>query len=1238
MECRKTINQTCPEMIIMPAGPILFGHIYLAYLRDALKPNSGWHQPHYVCYNEQLCGGFLPNSTLLTTLHGTCRRPQDFPLKFLPDRRAGWIDTNIRSLYTQLYHCKTTIHDNAVRCNSPNMYRCINSSKCITIHRICDGLFDCDYKDDERCSMVNNTCPEMGSHTLFKCAAANKCISSMRVGNGICDCQNEEYGSCDDETSAVDSIRKRVSFGTICDGFTELIPALIDGRNETDETNCEHWPCNTVYTRCDGFWNCWDGADEIGCPSAIPMECPSGHHVCVSPETLQLMCLPRKKANDGRIDCLGATDEAQLCRSNNHQTKIENFYCENEMRRPCTLFSSACDKKEQCGFGNVGFYCGTAWNETKAVSICSPTFDLVRSDAQKFLCTRPIDDNKPKVVHFSLGERKAQQSSAEKPASSIIDHHPQRCHRGLPLQLWSDVGHNISRSTCLCPPTHSGDHCQHQNQRVTLTLRLQTFSDSRRTLFSLFVSLIDDTDRRLIHSSEQLIYLYTRHCQRKFNLYLLYASQPKHPSRNYSIHVDVYEKISLVYRGSFLLAIKYPFLPVARLAVQLNIPRTNDPIETCTHLACGLQGRCVRYLDDDRSTGFCQCDRGWSGKLCHIPSPCSCPSTAVCLGVSANNNRSICLCPLHRWGDQCRLPSLACESSVQKISCLNGGQCLPTNDHMISEKQFICLCPKGFSGERCELVDTRISLSFDRSMDLPPLALVHFVEVIDDGPPENGSTFRSIPMHQHSILVQWSRPFHVMFVEFVDSGYYFVLAQKTYNRSATAPISRTVRPSDRCKHLSEVLNETMARSHLLQRIKFYHLPCQEDKGLLCFYDETHFCLCADGQDEGRRLANCFEFNPTTKHDCFGLSNCENGAQCLQDRGTCPQTSICVCPECFYGTRCQFTSNVFGLSLDAILGYSIQPHKTLSDQPRIVKVSILIASIMILAGFINGTLSLVTFLSPETRTVGCGVYLLGSSIITLIAVSMFTVKFCILIVAQMTYVRNLLFLRFQCASVDFLLHTCLIVDRWLNACVAMDRSIATLIGVKFSKSLSRKFSKYIMTLLILLAIGTNIQDPIHRRLLEEPDDERIWCIVTYSRPVQNFDRTSEMFHFFAPFLINIIATILMTVVGAQQRLHLESDQNYHQLLLKQFQRHRHLLIAPIVLVLLALPRLIISFVSGCLKSAADSWLFLIGYFVSIVPSMLGFVVFVLPSHLYKEEFRKSIQRYRRTIMNRIQSHI
>ena len=77
---------------------------------------------------------------------------------------------------------------------------------------------------------------------------------------------------------------KNILFPTICDGFQELLSNHdIQNQNETDETECEQWQCNNIYTHCDGIWNCPNGADEIGCDSSSILNCSSNHHICVSP-------------------------------------------------------------------------------------------------------------------------------------------------------------------------------------------------------------------------------------------------------------------------------------------------------------------------------------------------------------------------------------------------------------------------------------------------------------------------------------------------------------------------------------------------------------------------------------------------------------------------------------------------------------------------------------------------------------------------------------------------------------------------------------------------------------------------------------------------------------------------------------------------------------------------------------------------------------------------------------------
>ena len=391
------------------------------------------------------------------------------------------------------------------------------------------------------------------------------------------------------------------------------------------------------------------------------------------------------------------------------------------------------------------------------------------------------------------------------------------------------------------------------------------------------------------------------------------------------------------------------------------------------------------------------------------------------------------------------------------------------------------------------------------------------------------------------------------------------------------------------------------------------------------------CLC---QDQRRhRVANCFEFNHNMTFNCFGQSACQNDAQCFQDSPNCPQRSMCVCPACYYGTRCQFTTTIFTLSLDAILGYHIRPHLKITQQPSIVQISVVLTTIFILVGLVNGILDLLTFKSQVIRNVGCGHYLFATSITTLLITMMFALKFWILVLAQMQVITNRSFLSFQCHSLDYFLQLLLNTDRWLNACVAVERTITMVKGVRFNKEKSKQIAKWMVCILVIVIAVTGLDDPSYSRLIddENEDENRIWCVVSYPSSVQKLSSTINIFHFVTPFLLNLVSAIILIAEKSRQRLSLQINRSYNEVLREEFRHYKHLLIAPIALVIIALPSLIFSFISKCLKSSSSSWLFLTGYLISMLPPMLTFFIFVLPSQFYRTELRATIARYRRNVI-------
>jgi hypothetical protein len=209
-----------------------------------------------------------------------------------------------------------------------------------------------------------------------------------------------------------------------------------------------------------------------------------------------------------------------------------------------------------------------------------------------------------------------------------------------------------------------------------------------------------------------------------------------------------------------------------------------------------------------------------------------------------------------------------------------------------------------------------------------------------------------------------------------------------------------------------------------------------------------------------------------------------------------------------------------------------------------------------------------------------------------------------------------------------------MDQWLTAFVAIERAFIVTKGIKFNKKNFKSKAKWAIGGLVLISIVTNIHDPIYRKLFVEDDnvddEKRLWCIVQYSSIIRTINVMINIIHFIVPFIINIISALTIIIMSTRQQVIIKKKLKYNEIRNEQIQQHKNLLIGPCVLIILGVPRLIISFTSGCMKSTSDSWLFLLGYFISLIPPLLTFILFVLPSKTYKEAFRKAFSRYRNII--------
>lgn len=464
-------------------------------------------------------------------------------------------------------------------------------------------------------------------------------------------------------------LRFNMTFGQICNN---IIEQNINGY--TDESDClpDEWPCRNPYTTCNGVWNCLNGHDELHCgrTTLAQRHCNGTKIFCFNPSG-SITCLSSEHANDGRIDCLGSSDERIFCRLKFPDDPVRRYRCRNSDMCISPFQVCNCEKDcpdnddeiEACLWLNNGrdtdchsnrFRCRNGYYLEGATRNRCDTdgfWDCPDGEKQLFCdlidraYTPPISLNNMQPYPLVRTVARNNYVASHFKPHFVLWH----CNHGGLLVFQTN-----NTFACFCSINYYGERCQFQRKRLTVALQFQMNSsfNFRRSTFKIAILLL--RSNREIVSHEQLVYVPQRQCLPKFWIPLVYSINTTESHRgNHSIRIIVLSAENLQYHTSWQFPILFDFLPVYRIVKKLIISETPS-------------------IDNEQYLTTQHCFR--------------CSKKSTCLGFDINLQREICICPTNRTGRRCLIEFDPCTNET----CNGHGKCIPINMRLQPDQQSSC--------------------------------------------------------------------------------------------------------------------------------------------------------------------------------------------------------------------------------------------------------------------------------------------------------------------------------------------------------------------------------------------------------------------------------------------------------------------------------------------------------------------------------------------------------------------
>ena len=387
---------------------------------------------------------------------------------------------------------------------------------------------------------------------------------------------------------------------------------------------------------------------------------------------------------------------------------------------------------------------------------------------------------------------------------------------------------------------------------------------------------------------------------------------------------------------------------------------------------------------------------------------------------------------------------------------------------------------------------------------------------------------------------------------------------------------------------------------------------------MCFRDDEYVCICTPNYYR----AECFGYDFSDGKCDYCLAD----GLCLIDHLSDTADEVCLCTRCHYGKFCQFSNEFLSFTLDSLVVDDIL------RSPKLASASyITIVGLVFLIGLFNNFCGFLTFLRPQPRLIGAGNYLLIVSILNQCTLSSLLLKVIHIVLYGNGVLFDLTSLNlFLCKTIPFLLSAFTRANYWLTSLVTMER-LSMVLFLALMTARKPKFALSLSLLIVTLVTGMHIHEVLYYNTVTNPayaSAKITICVTNYGQSITStYNRVNVLFHHFVPFFVQAlsITILILQITRSRARTTEASHENtFLKILKRKFKMNKEHYFTPTVIILSSLPQIVFSFTYACseLKEAWQKYTLMATYLLSYLPQILGFVLYVLPSTKYKEEFQNT----------------